>query len=237
MINPNQNRILLKLSGEFLMGKEQFGHDDKTIDQICQDILEVYNLGYQICLVVGGGNICRGIDLTSIGIERVSADYMGMLATVINAIALQSKLENKNLITRILSAIPIISIVEQYIRRKAIRHLEKNRIVIFASGTGNTFFTTDTAAVLRATEMNCNVFLKGTKVNGVYNDDPLKNLKAKKFYNLSYQDVLNNSLKIMDPTAITLAKDNYLPIKVFNISKKGSFAEALYNKQKFTLIS
>lgn len=235
-MNHNK-RILLKISGESLMGNKQFGHDNALIDQICEDIKEVYDLGYEICLVIGGGNICRGAKVADIGIERTSADYMGMLATVINAIALQSKLENKKLSTRVLSAIPIITIVEQYIRRKAIKHLEKGRIVIFASGTGNTFFTTDTAAVLRAIEMNCSFILKGSQVDGVYSDDPLKNPKAQKYQKLTYMEVINNNLSIMDTAAVVLAKDNKIPILVFNISKKQEFAKVTKKKGDFTEIN
>ena len=231
-----QNRVLLKISGEALMGQEKFGHDNTIIDQICEDIKEVHDLGYEICLVVGGGNICRGAAVAEVGIERATADYMGMLATVINAIALQSKLESKGLYTRVASAIPIITIVEQYIRRKAIRHLEKGRIVIFASGTGNPFFTTDTCAVLRAVEMNCYLVLKGTKVDGVYSDDPKKNTNASKYEELSYDEVLKKNLSVMDTTAITLAHDNNMPIRIFNIGKQGEFAKVLQNKGTFTTI-
>ena len=218
------------------MGKEKFGHDNTVIDQICEDIKEVYNLGYEICLVVGGGNICRGATVTEVGIERATGDYMGMLATVINAIALQSKLESKGLYTRVISAIPIVTIVGQYIRRKAIRHLEKGRIVIFASGTGNPFFTTDTGAVLRAIEMNCCLLLKGTQVDGVYSEDPKKNAKALRYNELSHAEVIKNNLSVMDKTAVTLAHDNNMPIKIFNISKKGNFAKVLQNKADFTTI-
>lgn len=231
-----RNRVLLKISGEALMGQEKFGHDNTIIDQICEDIKEVHDLGYEICLVVGGGNICRGAAVAEVGIERATADYMGMLATVINAIALQSKLESKGLYTRVASAIPIITIVEQYIRRKAIRHLEKGRIVIFASGTGNPFFTTDTCAVLRAVEMNCYLVLKGTKVDGVYSDDPKKNTGASKYEELSYDEVLKKNLSVMDTTAITLAHDNNMPIRIFNIGKQGEFAKVLQDKGAFTTI-
>jgi uridylate kinase len=231
-----RNRVLLKISGEALMGQEKFGHDNTIIDQICEDIKEVHDLGYEICLVVGGGNICRGAAVAEVGIERATADYMGMLATVINAIALQSKLESKGLYTRVASAIPIITIVEQYIRRKAIRHLEKGRIVIFASGTGNPFFTTDTCAVLRAVEMNCYLVLKGTKVDGVYSDDPKKNTSASKYEELSYDEVLKKNLSVMDTTAITLAHDNNMPIRIFNIGKQGEFAKVLQDKGAFTTI-
>jgi len=218
------------------MGKERFGHDNLTIDQICEDIKEVHDLGYEICLVVGGGNICRGANVAESGIERATADYMGMLATVINAIALQSKLESKSLHTRVISAIPIITIVEQYIRRKAIRHLEKGRIVIFASGTGNPFFTTDTGAVLRAIEMNCSLVLKGTQVDGAYSEDPKKNNKAIKYKELTHEDVIRKNISVMDTTAITLAHDNNMPMKIFNVAKKGEFARVLQNKGCYTNI-
>jgi uridylate kinase len=231
-----QNRILLKISGEALMGSEKFGHDNTIIDQICEDVKEVHDLGYEICLVVGGGNICRGATVAEVGIERATADYMGMLATVINAIALQSKLESKSLFTRVVSAIPIITIVEQYIRRKAIRHLEKGRVVIFASGTGNPFFTTDTGAVLRAIEMNCSLILKGTKVDGVYSEDPKKNSAAVKYKELSHDEVIKNNISVMDTTAITLAHDNAMPIRIFNIGKQGEFARVLQDKGDFTTI-
>jgi uridylate kinase len=231
-----QNRILLKISGEALMGGEKFGHDNTIIDQICEDVKEVHDLGYEICLVVGGGNICRGATVAEVGIERATADYMGMLATVINAIALQSKLESKSLFTRVVSAIPIITIVEQYIRRKAIRHLEKGRVVIFASGTGNPFFTTDTGAVLRAIEMNCSLILKGTKVDGVYSEDPKKNSAAVKYKELSHDEVIKNNISVMDTTAITLAHDNAMPIRIFNIGKQGEFARVLQDKGDFTTI-
>ena len=231
-----QNRILLKISGEALMGKEKFGHDNTMIDQICEDIKEVYDLGYEVCLVVGGGNICRGVTVAEVGIERATADYMGMLATVINAIALQSKLESKSLYTRVVSAIPIITIVEQYIRRKAIRHLEKGRIVIFAAGTGNPFFTTDTGGVLRAIEMNCSLILKCTQVDGVYSEDPKKNSKAVKYKELTHNEVIKNNISVMDTTAITLAHDNEMPIRIFNIGTKGEFARVLQNNGDFTTI-
>ena len=231
-----QNRLLLKISGEALMGKEKFGYDNQKVDKICEDIKQVYDLGYEICLVIGGGNICRGAQVAEIGIERATADYMGMLATVINAIALQSKLESKGLYTRVVSAVPIVTIVEQYIRRKVIRYLEKGRIIIFASGTGNPFFTTDTGAVLRAIEMNCSVILKGTQVDGVYSQDPKKNHKARKYKNLSHDEVIKNNISIMDTTAITLAHDNKMPIRIFNIGKVGEFQKVVHNEGDYTII-
>ena len=218
------------------MGKEKFGYDNQKVDKICEDIKQVYDLGYEICLVIGGGNICRGAQVAEIGIERATADYMGMLATVINAIALQSKLESKGLYTRVVSAVPIVTIVEQYIRRKVIRYLEKGRIIIFASGTGNPFFTTDTGAVLRAIEMNCSVILKGTQVDGVYSQDPKKNHKARKYKNLSHDEVIKNNISIMDTTAITLAHDNKMPIRIFNIGKVGEFQKVVHNEGDYTII-
>lgn len=229
-------RILLKISGEALMGDEKFGHDNSIIDQICSDIKSVYDLGHEICLVVGGGNICRGAKVAEIGIDRATGDYMGMLATVINAIALQSKLESMGLHTRVLSAIPMINVSEQYIRRRAMTHIRKGRIVIFASGTGNPFFTTDTAAVLRATEMNCDLILKGTKVDGVYSADPHLTNDAKKYDSLTYRDVIDKNLKVMDTTSITLASDNKIPIMIFNIHKKNEFLTVLEGKGSYTLI-
>ena len=229
-------RILLKISGEALMGDEKFGHDNSVVDQICSDIKSVYDLGHEICLVVGGGNICRGAKAAEIGIDRATGDYMGMLATVINAIALQSKLESMGLKTRVLSAIPMINVSEQYIRRRAMTHIAKGRIVIFASGTGNPFFTTDTAAVLRATEMNCDLILKGAKVDGVYSSDPNLDKSAKKYDFLTHRDVINKNLKVMDTTSITLASDNEIPIMIFNIHKKNEFLKVLGGKGSYTLI-
>lgn len=229
-------RILLKISGEALMGDEKFGHDNSIIDQICTDIKEVYDKGYEVCLVVGGGNICRGAKVAEIGIDRATGDYMGMLATVINAIALQSKLESMELSTRVLSAIPMINVSEQYIRRRAMTHIKKGRIVIFASGTGNPFFTTDTAAALRATEMNCDLILKGTQVDGVYSGDPKLEYNVSKYKTLTCKEVLNQNLKVMDNTAITLASENKIPIIIFNIHKKHEFAKVLEKKGSYTII-
>lgn len=229
-------RILLKISGEALMGKQKFGQDADVVTQICEDIKEIHQLNYQICVVVGGGNICRGATAVNIGIERASADYMGMLATIINAIALQSKLESIGIITRVQSAIPMMTVAEPYIRRKAIRHMEKNRVVIFAAGTGSPFFTTDTSAALRATEMNCNVILKGTQVDGVYSVDPKLDSKAVKYHSLTYKDVIVNDLNIMDTTAITLARDNKIPILVFDIHSKGELARVLNKTGNYSII-
>jgi uridylate kinase len=233
---PKYKRILFKVSGEAMMGNKPFGHDKKAIQIICDQIIDTYNLGYEIAIVVGGGNIFRGISVAAEGMERASADYMGMLATSINAMALQNILEQQNIPTRMQSAIPMNSICESYAKRKAVRHLEKKRIVIFASGTGNPFFTTDTAAVLRAIETNCDVILKGTQVDGVYSDDPKQNHNATRFDELTYQTVIKNELKVMDQTAITLAKDNKLPIIVFSIANKNALSETLKGNLNHTII-
>ena len=229
-------RVLLKISGEALMGGREFGHDPETIDRVCEEIKAVHKSGTEICLVVGGGNIFRGIAGAAAGMERSSADYMGMLATVINALALQNILDKKGVATRVLSAIPMMTVSEPYIRRRAIRHMEKKRIVIFAAGTGNPFFTTDTAAALRAAEMNCDALLKGTGVDGVYSEDPKKNPKAKRFDEITYTKVLANDLKVMDASAISLCRDNKIPIVVFSIRKTGEFGKVIQGKGKFTVI-
>jgi uridylate kinase len=229
-------RVLLKISGESLMGSREFGHDPDTIDRICEEIKGVYKSGTELCLVVGGGNIFRGIAGAAAGMERSSADYMGMLATVINALALQNILDKKGVASRVMSAIPMTTVSEPYIRRRAIRHMEKKRIVIFAAGTGNPFFTTDTAAALRAAEMNCDALLKGTGVDGVYSEDPKKNPKAKRFDEVSYTKILANDLKVMDASAISLCRDNKIPIVVFSIRQKGEFAKVVQGKGKFTVI-
>lgn len=236
MASLEYKRVLLKISGEALMGARKSGHDYDTIKGIAADIKEVINLGVQICIVVGGGNIYRGSDASLLGIERAAADYIGMLATIINALALQNIMESIGAHTRVLSAIPMTTICEPYIRRKAKRHIEKDRIVIFAAGTGNPFFTTDSAAVLRAIEMNCDLLLKGTKVNGVYDSDPVKNPAAIKYSNISYTDVLKNNLKIMDMASIALAQENNLPIIVFSIKERGNLAKVLQGKGQYTKI-
>ncbi len=233
---PVYNRILLKLSGEGLMGKKQFGLDTEYVDQIASEIQKVHQLGTQICLVIGGGNIFRGISDAAAGIDRTSADHMGMLATVMNALAMQSALERQGVQTRVQSAIPMQSVCEPYIRRRAIRHMEKGRIVIFAAGTGNPFFTTDTAAALRAVEMSCDAILKGTQVDGVYSADPKKDPDAERFDSLTYKDVLTNDLKVMDAAAITLARENDLPIVVFSMHKPGALANVVQKKGLFTVI-
>ena len=212
------HRILLKLSGEALMGNQSHGIDPKRIDNYAKEIKKVFDKGIEIAIVIGGGNIFRGVSGSSKGMDRVQADYMGMLATVINGLALQGALENNNVPTRLQTAIKIEAIAEPFIKRKATRHLEKGRVVIFGSGTGNPYFTTDSAAVLRAIEINADVILKGTRVDGIYNDDPEKNIEATKFDNLSFDEVLNKGIKVMDTTAFTLSQENKLPIIVFDIN-------------------
>lgn len=229
-------RVLFKVSGEALMGSKNFGHDFETLQGIAADIKEVVNLGVQVCVVVGGGNIYRGIDASLLGMERAAADYMGMLATVINALALQNTMEKAGIYTRVQSAIPMTNICESFIRRRAMRHMEKGRVVIFAAGIGNPFFTTDSAAVLRAIEMNCDCLFKGTNVDGVYDCDPKKNQDAKRFTEITYTQALRDSLKVMDMAAIAVARENNLPIKVFSIKKRGNFAQVLQNKGDFTII-
>lgn len=229
-------RVLLKVSGEALMGDQKYGHDLATIDRICHDVLTVHQMGTEICLVVGGGNIYRGMSAAAAGMERAGADYMGMLATVMNALALQNALERIGLQTRVLSAIPMTTVCEPYIRRRAVRHLEKGRVVIFAAGTGNPFFTTDTAAALRAVEMGCDALLKGTQVDGVYSADPHKDKTAIRYDRLTYKDVLNRDLGVMDAAAITLARENTIPVLVFSIHTAGAFAEVVCGRGCFTTI-
>ena len=229
-------RILLKLSGEALMGNLQFGHDLDTVNRICQEIAAVHKKGYEICLVVGGGNIFRGMSAAESGMERSSADYMGMLATVMNALALQSVLEGQGIDTRVLSAIPMNSVCEPFIRRRAIRHMDRGRVIICAAGTGNPFFTTDTAAALRAIELDCDVLMKGTKVDGIYDSDPKKSKSAKRYDEVSYKTVLEKDLQVMDGAAIALARENGLPIIVFSIAKKGSFMGAVTGKGNYTKV-
>lgn len=230
-------RILLKISGEALMGDLPFGIDLDTVRTICQNIKNVYEQGYEICLVTGGGNIFRGVSVAAEGMERASADYMGMLATVINALSIQNCLESMGVPTRVQSAIPMTTVCEPYIRRRAMRHMEKKRIVIFAGGTGSPFFTTDTTATLRAIEMNCDAVFKGSQVDGVYSSDPKKNPNATRFDKLSYKDVLTKDLKVMDASAIAMAKDNHLPIIVFSIKEQEAFARVVAGEGKYTIIS
>ncbi|MCK4911085.1 MAG: UMP kinase [Thermodesulfovibrionales bacterium] len=220
-------RILLKLSGEALMGSQGYGIEPATVNFLAQEIKDSAAFGVAISVVIGGGNIFRGIEAATQGMERVTADYMGMLATSINALALQNALEQINVDTRVLSAIDMREVSEPYIRRRAMRHLEKGRVVIFSAGTGNPYFSTDTAAALRAVEINAEIILKATKVDGVYSDDPVKNPDATKFENISYIDVLQKGLHIMDSTAISLCMDNSLPIMVFNIRGKGNIRKIL----------
>ncbi len=229
-------RILLKISGESLMGSSNYGIDVSTINTISNEIKNVYKKKYQICLIIGGGNIFRGIKGAADGIDRSTSDYMGMLATVMNALSLQSSLEKIKVPTRVQSAITMSQIAEPYIRRRAIRHLERNRIVIFAAGTGNPFFSTDTAASLRASELDCELIIKATKVNGIYNKDPIKFKQAKLIKNISYNDVIKKNLKVMDLTAISLAKDTNIPIYITNIFKKNSLINVLNQKGSYSKI-
>ena len=230
-------RVLLKLSGEALLGNKSHGIDEKIVSFLADEIKKVYKHKIQISLVIGGGNIFRGTDAVSVGIERTTADYMGMLGTVINALAIQNALEKKSIPTRVLSSIPIPAVCESYIRRRAINHLEKNIVIIFAAGTGNPYFTTDTAAALRASEISADIILKATKVDGVYSDDPKTNKKAKRYSVIKYSDILSKNLKIMDGSAIALARDNKIPIIVFSINKKNAFLNAIFNKGKYTIIN
>ncbi len=236
MVVPTYKRVLLKISGEALMGSGQYGLDMDTVSRIAEDVQQVNKLGCEVCLVIGGGNIFRGLSSAAKGMERASADYMGMLATVMNALAMQNALETIGVDTRVLSAIPMTTICEPYVRRRAIRHMEKGRVVIFAAGTGNPFFTTDTAAALRAIEMGCDALLKGTQVDGVYDSDPKMNPNAIRFDTLSYMDVLSKDLRVMDTSAISLARDNDLPILVFNIHEQGGFTRVLSGDGHATVI-
>lgn len=229
-------RVLLKISGEVLMGDGEFGLDPETVDRIAADIAQVHASGIELCLVVGGGNIFRGVSVAAKGMERASADYMGMLGTVMNALALQSALEAIDVPTRVLSAIPMSTVCEPYIRRRAVRHMEKGRIVIFAAGTGNPYFTTDTAAALRASEMDCDCLMKGTKVDGVYAADPEKNPDAERFESLTHFDVLQRDLKVMDAAAITLCRENNIPILVFSIQNAGEVYRVLHGEGRFTIV-
>lgn len=230
-------RVLLKVSGEALMGSGQYGIDYDTVRRIAEEVRDARDLGVEISLVVGGGNIFRGVSRAASGMERASADYMGMLATVMNALALQNSLESIGLFTRVLSAIEMTAICEPYIRRRAIRHMEKGRIVIFAAGTGNPFFTTDTAAALRSAEMGCDALLKGTLVDGVYSADPKKDPKAKRFDRLTYHEVMVRDLKVMDQTAIALTRENKIPIVIFPIGERGGIVGALTGEGPHTVIS
>ena len=237
MKRPSYQRILLKLSGEALMGDGQFGIDPATADRMAGEVKAAKDAGHEICLVVGGGNIFRGLAAAAEGFDRTSADYMGMLATVMNALAMQNALERLGVDTRVQSAIPMASICEPYIRRRAMRHIEKGRIVIFAAGTGNPYFTTDTAAALRAVEMNCDALLKGTSVDGVYDADPKMVPTAKRYDALSYDRVLSDNLRVMDASAVALCRENEIPIVVFNIRQQGNLAEVLAGDGTATVVA
>ena len=230
-------RVLLKVSGEALMGSQSYGIDGGTVERIAADIKDAVSAGVQLCLVIGGGNIFRGLSGAAKGIDRATADYMGMLATIMNALAMQAALERIGLPTRVQSAIPMTSISEPYIRRRAIRHMEKGRVVIFAAGTGNPFFTTDTAAALRAAEMNCDATLKATNVDGVYSADPKQVPDAERFDFLSYHEVLSRDLKVMDASAISLSRENGIPIVVFSIHNRGALAQVLRGEGRCTIIA
>ncbi|HLI67303.1 MAG TPA: UMP kinase [Caulobacteraceae bacterium] len=233
---PHYRRVLLKVSGEVLMGEQPFGIDLATLDAVAADIAEVTAQGVELCLVIGGGNIFRGLSMASRGMERASADYMGMLATVMNALALQSALEKIGVDTRVQSAIPMDAVCEPYIRRRALRHLEQGRVVIFAAGLGAPFFTTDTGAALRAAEMGCEALFKGTSVDGVYTADPKKDPNAQRFDRLSYTEVLARDLRVMDASSISLMRDNAIPIVVFSIRKRGAFLNVLAGEGLHTII-
>ena len=231
------NRILLKLSGEALMGDDSYGIKLSIVDRIASDIKALSKKNIDICVVIGGGNIFRGLSASSEGMDRAQADYMGMLATVLNSLALQNALEKIKVDTRVMSALPIQSICETYIRRRAIRHMEKGRVVICAAGTGNPYFSTDTAAALRAAELDCNVIYKATQVDGIYDKDPKKFKNAKKYKDISYKKFLNDNLKVMDSSAITVAQDNNIPIIVFSIAEKNCLIKTFTGKNKYTRIS
>ena len=237
-IDAAYRRVLLKISGEGLMGDQEYGLDPVTVNRIAAEVKAVHDLGVEVCCVVGGGNIFRGIaGAASAGIERAAADYMGMLATVINALSLQSAIERLGVQTRVQSAIPMPTVCESYIRRRAVRHLEKRRVVIFAAGTGNPFFTTDTAAALRAVEMGCDALLKATQVDGVYSADPKKVKDATRYDRLTFHDVLARDLKVMDAAAIALCRENKVPILIFNLHQDGAFTEVVRGRGRFTIIS
>lgn len=237
MAQSRYKRILLKLSGEALMGEQKYGIDHSVLDTITSEVKDISGLGVEIAIVIGGGNIFRGLSGAAKGMERASADYMGMLATVLNALALQNILENKGVVTRVQSAIEMRELAETYIRRRAVRHLEKGRVVIFAAGTGNPYFTTDTAAALRAMEIGADVIMKATKVDGVFSADPMKDKTATKFKQLTYIDVLRKDLKVMDATAISLCMDNNLPIIVFNLTVPGNIKRIVLGEEIGTLVT
>ena len=234
---PLYKRVLLKLSGEALMGPGEYGLDSPTVKQIAADIGSVVGMGVEVCVVIGGGNIFRGLAGAAKGIDRATADYMGMLATVMNALAMQAALERTGLPSRVQSAIPMSTVCEPYVRRRAIRHMEKGRVVIFAAGTGNPFFTTDTAAALRAAEMTCDAMLKATNVDGVYSADPRNVADAVRYDSLSYHEVLTRNLQVMDASAISLSRENGIPILVFSLHDKGALTQVLAGKGRATIIS
>lgn len=237
MTQPTRyKRVLLKISGEALMGDQDYGLSPAMVEQIARDVQRVHAMDIEICLVIGGGNIFRGLVGAAAGMERATADYMGMLATVINSLAMQNALEQQGIQTRVQSAIPMATVAEPYIRRRAVRHMKKGRLVIFGAGTGNPFFTTDTAAALRASEMGCDLLLKGTKVDGVYDSDPMQNSHAQRINQLSYHDVLTQDLGVMDHAAISLARENRIPIMVFSIYEEGAFAEVVQERGRYTII-
>ncbi|MEL6168447.1 MAG: UMP kinase [Pseudomonadota bacterium] len=234
--DPSYKRVLLKISGEALMGDLGYGLHPPTVQRIAREVKSVHDLGVEICMVIGGGNIFRGLAGSAQGMERTTADYMGMLATVMNALAMQSALEGMGVFTRVISAIRMDEVAEPYIRRRAVRHLEKARVIIFAAGTGNPYFTTDTAATLRASEMACEAIFKGTKVDGVYDKDPMKHDDAKRYNDITYDDVLRMNLKVMDASAIALARDNDLPIIVFSLDEPGGFRGILAGQGTYTRV-
>ena len=236
MSAPHYKRILLKLSGEVLMGEQDYGIDPAYVARLAEEVKAAQETGLEMCLVIGGGNIFRGISAASKGLDRTTGDYMGMLATVMNALAMQNALEQLGVQTRVQSAIPMASVCEPYIRRRAERHLEKGRIVIFAAGTGNPFFTTDTGAALRAAEMGCDALLKGTSVNGVYDSDPKANPEAKRFETITYDKVLSDNLKVMDATAVALCRENAIPIVVFSIRERGNVVRVLAGEGVQTIV-
>ena len=229
-------RVLLKISGESLMGVDSYGIDVSTVDRVAKEISQVCKLGIEICLVIGAGNIFRGLSGAAAGMDRASADYMGMLATVMNSLAMQNSLERLGFQTRIQSAISMTEVCETYTRRRAIRHMEKNRIVIFAAGTGNPYFTTDTAAALRASEMDCDAIFKGTKVDGIYDKDPIEDKEANKFEKITYSEVLSKNLRVLDSSAVSLARDNNIPIIVFSIKENNGFLNILNGKGSYSVV-
>ena len=237
MTKPAYGRVLLKVSGELLLGGQSFGVDPEVTGQIAREVADVRSLGVQVALDIGGGNIFRGLAASARGMDRATADYMGMLATIINALAIQDALEQVDVNTRVVTAIEMRAVAEPFIRRRAVRHLEKNRVVVFAAGTGNPYFTTDTAAALRAMEIRADVILKGTKVDGVYTSDPIKDPSAKRFDSISYLQVLEQGLKVMDATAISLCMDNALPIVVFNLQQPGTLRRVILGEPVGSLVS